>query len=108
MDQKISELVDSPLSLALSEIASSPSDCSLALQSAARERIPQYQPSSNNDKTVNVLNSFIDHLPDQGSKVVCRYIKENGNSLAALAGHLFNMVLLPSKFIILQYFLEYS
>lgn len=109
MDQEISELVDSPLSLALSEIASSHFDCSLELlQSAVREKISQLQPSSEKDKMVSILNGFINHLPDRGSKVVCRYIEENEDNLVALAKHLFKLVLLPSKFIILQSLLGHS
>lgn len=95
----MSELVDTPLSLALSEISNSPSDSSLeSLQCTAREKISRYEPSSNEDKTVKVLHSFICHLPEQGSKVLFRYIKKNENNLAALAEHLFSTVLLPSQF----------
>ena len=57
-----------------------------------------YTPRGNNDQTKEVLQSFIENLPPEGSQVACRYILQHNDqdSLQGLADHLLKAILAPS------------
>ncbi|RFU26875.1 hypothetical protein B7463_g9473, partial [Scytalidium lignicola] len=65
----------------------------------AREKLSCYQPQPGKDDTIKILQSFLDHLPLEGRRVVIHNIlRSNDNaSLYTLAEHFYTAILRPLK-----------
>lgn len=81
------------------------SDLSAALSSTdileAELIIMDYNPINRQDKTKDVLQSFLTYLPEDGKSALAAIILEHSSDHAALKGlsnHLYATILLPSKY----------
>lgn len=95
---------DEELSQSLSDLSSSLSSLELSAEQlhvdirAVRDRITTYTPYNAKDLTKLILESFVDNLPADGNRVLCRYILENNHrdDLHKLGDHLAKAILAPS------------
>jgi hypothetical protein len=101
-------MTDSQMSAALSEMSDSISSLIESvdfLRRKANEKIDQYSQShqsSDDMKICRVLKSFVDNLPEYGSKVVSNFIIEHHeDEIPGLGTHLL-AILICSKFILLR------
>jgi hypothetical protein len=85
---------------AMSESISSLLESWELLRERAKTKISEYRQQTFDDKFSCVLECFIDHLPEHGSKVVCEYIIENEDQIQRLGDHLLNALLIRSKLIL--------
>lgn len=84
----------------LQSISNAPSQTPLELlQTRARQRLSQYTSQARSDDTVRVLESFLDHLPAEGSRVIGDYILHvnDDEQLSYLSNHLYVSILAPGR-----------
>ncbi|GIJ99064.1 hypothetical protein Aspvir_001188 [Aspergillus viridinutans] len=61
-------------------------------------KLSAYIPRDRKDQTVRILQSFIDHLPPGGKRIVVKFVVSNGDDkLHELATHLKTAVLIPFR-----------
>jgi hypothetical protein len=81
----------------LQSIRNAPSQTPLELlQTMARQRLSQYTSQALSDDTVRVLESFLDHLPAEGSRVIGDYVNDD-EQLSYLSNHLYVSILAPGR-----------
>ena len=96
------EAESQPESLAgsLQSISGAPSQTPLEhLRTMAKDRLSRYTAQSHRDDTARVLESFLNHLPIEGSRVIGDYILrvDDDEQLSYLSDHLCNSILIPCR-----------
>lgn len=92
------DLLESLSSLS-SSLSSAPSDLEElhADEVNSKQKLSAYTPQSSSDDTAKVLESFIEHLPFDGKRIITKFVAscEDQTTLFELSTHLCRAILIP-------------
>ena|SRR5436190_17835116 len=78
---------------------SEPSTAPPEVGERATERVARYHPRNNEDRTKNILSSFLEFLPIEGELMLAEFIARtvDDKTLYCLSNHLLTSILIPSE-----------